>query len=162
MKRKMSGFGLSRILVYDPYWDSSEIRKEGAEPVDFETLLSDSDYISVHAPLNEETKGMIGRREISQMKNHVILINTARGSILDEEAVIEALSSHRIGYAGLDVFTEEPLSDTSPLRRLDNVILSDHAGWYSEESMKELKTKAAINVVDVLSGNKPTYPMNEL
>jgi D-3-phosphoglycerate dehydrogenase len=89
-------------------------------------------------------------------------VNTARGPVLDEQALAEALESGRLGGAGLDVFETEPLPAHSPLRRLDNVVFTDHAGWYSEESEVELKTKAARNAAAVLTGGKPPYPVNRL
>jgi D-3-phosphoglycerate dehydrogenase len=103
---------------------------------------------------------MIGGRELSLMKHTSILVNTSRGPLVVEQAVAEALAKGKIAAAGLDVFEVEPLPADSPLRKLDNVILSDHAGWYSEESVAELKTKAAQNVLAVLKGDKPIYPVN--
>ncbi|MEA1910126.1 MAG: C-terminal binding protein [Spirochaetota bacterium] len=159
---KTGGFGFSRVLVYDPFVPEEDIRKKGAVPVDLSTVLADSDFISVHVPLDDSTRKMIGEKQLSIMKKGSILINTSRGGVLDEEAVIEALSKGRITGAGLDVFETEPLPQDSPLRKLDNVILSDHTGWYSEESKAELKTKAAINIVSVLKGGKPVYPVNKI
>lgn len=158
--RKVSGFGLARVLVYDPYVDSVETRKAGVITVDLATLVRESDYISVHAPLSHETKGLIGEKVIGMMKSTAIIINTSRGPVVDEEALARALREGRVAAAGLDVFEEEPLPSRSPLRELDNVILSDHTGWYSEESVGELKTKAAKNVASVLAGGKPLYPVN--
>jgi len=162
LKRKVSGLGLAKVLVYDPFLEPSSVKAEGAEQVTFDTLLRESDYISVHAPLSRETKGMLGEKEFSIMKKEVILINTSRGPIVNEDALIEALQSKRIAYAGLDVFEKEPLPEKSPLLKLDNVVLTDHSAWYSVEAMAELKTKAAQNIVEVLTGRKPTYPVNEV
>jgi len=158
--RKVSGFGLARVLAYDPYVDPAETGKAGAIAVDLATLARESDYISVHAPLSPETKGLIGEKEIGMMKLTAIIINTSRGPVVDEEALAAALREGRIAAAGLDVFAVEPLPPRSPLRELDNVILSDHTGWYSEESVGELKTKAARNIALVLTGGKPLYPVN--
>ncbi len=160
LHRKVSGLGLARVLAFDPYVERKEIEDAGAEAVSLRTLLKAADFISVHAPLNKETRGLIGARELAQMKKGSILINTSRGPLLDEQAVADALAAGRIAYAGLDVFENEPLPEDSPLRKLDNVILSDHAGWYSEESVAELKTKAAQNVLEVLKGGPPLYPVN--
>jgi D-3-phosphoglycerate dehydrogenase len=88
-------------------------------------------------------------------------VNTSRGPLVDENAVAEALAEGNIASAGLDVYASEPLPPESPLLKLDNVVLSDHAGWYSEESVAELKTKAAQNVLAVLKGDKPIYPVNQ-
>jgi D-3-phosphoglycerate dehydrogenase len=158
--RKVSGLGFGRILMCDPYVWSSTIKAAGAEPVELPVLLEQSDYISVHVPLTPETRHMIGQKEFALVKPGAILINTARGPVLDESALAEALASGRLAGAGLDVFEKEPLPADSPLRRLDTVIFTDHAGWYSEESVVELKTKAARNVAAVLSGGKPPYPIN--
>ncbi len=160
LHRKVSGLGLARVLAFDPYVERKEIEDAGAEAVSLKALLKAADFISVHAPLNKETRGMIGSRELAQMKRGSILINTSRGPLLDEKAVADALAAGRIAAAGLDVFETEPLPADSPLRRLDNIILSDHAGWYSEESVAELKTKAAQNVLEVLKGGPPLYPVN--
>ena len=160
LHRKLSGFGLGRVLVFDPYLDPKKIEENGAESVNLRALLKNSDYVSIHAPLSEETRGLIGSRELSLMKRTAILVNTSRGPLIEEKAVAEALADGKITAAGLDVFETEPLPADSPLRQLDNVILSDHAGWYSEESVAELKTKAAQNVLEVLKGGKPTYPVN--
>jgi len=160
LHRKISGFGLGRVLVFDPYLDPKKIEENGAESATLRSLLKNSDYISVHAPLNDGTQGLIGSRELSLMKKTAILVNTSRGPLLEEKAVAEALANGKIAAAGLDVFEAEPLPAESPLRQLDNVILSDHTGWYSEESVTELKTKAAQNVLAVLKGGKPIYPVN--
>jgi D-3-phosphoglycerate dehydrogenase len=160
LHRKMSGFGLERVLVFDPYLDPKKISENGAESVSLHKLLKEADYVSVHAPLNEETRGMIGGRELALMKKTAILVNTSRGPLLEQKAVADALAGGKIAAAGLDVFETEPLPPDSPLLKLDNAILSDHAGWYSEESVAELKTKAARNVLAVLKGGKPIYPVN--
>ncbi len=161
LHRKVSGFGLAEVLVYDPYVEAAVVGRAGADPVDLPTLLSESDYISIHTPLTEETRHLIGEKELARMKPTALLVNTSRGPVVDEAALARALAAGRPGGAGLDVFEAEPLPGDSPLRGLDNVILSDHAGWYSEESTVELKTKAARNVAEVLAGGKPTYPVNE-
>jgi D-3-phosphoglycerate dehydrogenase len=162
LHRKTSGFGLARVLACDPYVDGAVVRKAGAEQVDLETLLRESDYVSVHVPLAAETRGLIGERQLALMKREAILVNTSRGPVVDERAVAAALAERRIAAAGLDVFEAEPLPPESPLRKLENVVLSDHAGWYSEESVPELKTKAALNVAAVLAGGKPAYPVNTI
>lgn len=162
LHRKVVGLGFSRVLAWDPYVRSSVIRAAGGTPADLATLVSEADFISLHVPLTDETRGMIGREQIALMKRTAILINTSRGQVLDEEAAAAALGEGRIAGAGLDVFAREPIPAESPLRRLDNVILTDHAAWYSEESVVELKTKAARNVAAVLAGGRPVYPVNEI
>jgi D-3-phosphoglycerate dehydrogenase len=160
--RKVSGLGFGRVLMCDPYVRASTMKSAGAVPVDLHVLLAESDYISVHVPLTPETRHMIGREELSLVKPGAILVNTARGPVLDEGALADALRDGKLGGAGLDVFEEEPLPGSSPLRQLDNVIFTDHAGWYSEESVVELKTKAARNAAAVLAGGVPPYPVNDV
>jgi len=160
--RKVGGLGFGRVLMCDPYVRSSTVKAAGAEPVDLKVLLAESDYISVHVPLTAETRHMIGAKELALVKPGAILVNTARGPVLDERAVAEALRKGRLAGAGLDVFEDEPLPAASPLRQLDNVIFTDHAGWYSEESVVELKTKAARNAAAVLAGGRPPYPVNDV
>jgi D-3-phosphoglycerate dehydrogenase len=160
--RKVSGLGLDKVLVFDPYVPDSEIEKSGGIPADMKMIIKDSDFISIHAPLTKETEGIIGKEEFSGMKENCILINTSRGPLIDEEALYNALKDGQIAAAGIDVFSTEPLTDSSPLRELENITLTDHAGWYSEESIVELKTKVAQNVLSVLKGEKPIYPVNEI
>ena len=160
MIRKVSGFGFGRILVYDPHKTSQVIRSHGARQADLNTFIRECDIVSWHVPLTEETHRLIGRREFGLVKPGAVWVNTARGAIFDEAALIDALKRRRLAYAGLDVFTTEPLPSDSPLRSLSNVVLSDHFGYFSEESIIELKTKAAQNVVEVLSGRPPRYPVN--
>ena len=162
LRRKVSGLGLARVLGYDPYVDEATWKEHQVESATLEELLRTSDFISIHAPLTDDTMNMIGAEQIEIMKDEAILINTARGGLLDEQIVAQALSDGKIGYAGLDVFQEEPIPNDSLLRTLDNVVLSDHAAWYSEEAMLELKAKVATNVADVLRGGRPTYPVNKV
>ncbi len=162
LRRKVTGLGLSEVLVYDPYVGAETIEKAGCVSVPLSTLLARSDFVSVHVPFTQQTKALIGEREIEAMKPEAILVNTARGPVIDESALGRALTEHRLGGAGLDVFEKEPLPLESTLRTLDTVILSDHTGWYSEESVVELKTKAARNVAAVLAGGAPLYPVNHI
>ncbi|HUV07018.1 MAG TPA: NAD(P)-dependent oxidoreductase, partial [Spirochaetia bacterium] len=160
--KKIKGFELARVLIYDPFIDREFIRDSGGVPCDLEQLLKESDFISIHAPLTDDTRKMIGPKQLSLMKREAILINTSRGPLINEKALAVALKEESIGYAGLDVFETEPLPKDSPLLKLDNIVLSDHAGWYTEESIVELKTKAAQNIALVLRGEKPIYPINQV
>jgi len=160
--RKIAGLGFGRILVHDPYVRPEVLKTAGCVPADLRTLVSQSDFISVHVPLSPDTRGMIGAHEIAAMKKGAILVNTSRGPVVDEKALAAGLREGRLAGAGLDVFEVEPLPLDSPLRALENVVLSDHAGWYSEESITELKIKAARNVAAVLSGGRPIYPVNDV
>jgi lactate dehydrogenase-like 2-hydroxyacid dehydrogenase len=133
----------------------------GVEYRSFERLLQESDILSLHLPLVEETRGLIGEREIALMKKGAILINTARGMIVDEEALAEALKEGRLWGAGVDY---EPLSPDSPLRSLDNVLLMPHCavGGFTSESRKVSGLKFAQNIARVLAGEKPLNIVNGL
>lgn len=161
LHRKLSGLGLARVLAHDPYADPAAMRAAGAEPVPVDELLAASDYVSIHAPLTPETRGIIDGRRLAAMKPAAIIINTARGGIIDEDALAGALRAGRIGYAALDVFETEPLAAGSPLRELDTVILTDHHAYYTEESVVELKTKAALRVRTALQGGAPESALND-
>ena len=160
--RKLGGFGLARILVHDPYLSAEQIAAVGGVSVDLPTLLREADFVSLHTPLTDETRHLIGARELRMMKRTAVLINTARGGLVDQAAVAAALADGTIAGAGLDVFESEPLPIDSPLAGLDNVILSNHMAWYTEESTVELATKAARNVSEVLAGRPPRYPVNRI
>ena len=162
-QQRIEALDPGQVLVWDPYVDEKLVRESGARAVSFETLISQSDYISVHAPLTDETEGMFGAEEFEQMKREAILINTARGRVVQHEALIDALERGVIAAAGLDVFAEEPPSDAvSRLAALPNIVMTDHCGCYSEDSIVELKTKAARNILEVLKDRSPVYPVNSL
>ncbi len=162
LHRKLRGFLFSRFLAYDPFLDAGDIHEYKIELVSREELLANADFISLHAPLTSDSRHIIDATGLEIMKPGTILINTARGGLIDEPALCAALAGGRINSAGLDVYEEEPLPASSPLRRLDNVVLTDHHAWYSEESFEEMKTKVAENVMAVLLGGRPLYPVNEL
>jgi len=159
LHRKLSGFNLSRVLIADPFVSDQAAKEAGVKLVDLNTLCEQSDYISVHAPLLPSTRGLIGPEQFALMKKTAIIVNTSRGPLIDENALLDALKNEKIACAGLDVFQTEPLDPDSELRKLDNVTLTDHAGWFSVESMVELKTKAAQNIADTLTTGKPKYPV---
>lgn len=160
--RKIKGMDFSRVLVYDPFIDEGNIKEQGCEKVDMETALKEADYISIHIPLNDGTRGLINEKAFDMMKSTAILINTSRGQVIKEKALIDALKNKKINSAGLDVHCIEPLEMDNELKKLDNCVLSDHVGWYSEESMSELKRKVAENVRDVLFGKSVKYPVNKV
>lgn len=159
--KKISGFELKEVLVYDPYLGKEVIEQTGAKKVDFETALKQADYISLHMPLTSETRGIIDKKAFSIMKKTAILINTSRGPLIDDEALIDALKNKKIAFAGLDTYNIEPLPGDSPLKKLDNCVLTDHTGFNTQEAIIELKTKAACNVRDVLEGREPKYWINK-
>ncbi len=159
---KVSGFGFKQILVYDPYVQEKVISKLGAKKVELETVLADADFISLHMPVTSETRGIINRETIGLMKSTAILINTGRGPLIDDAALLEALKQSKIGFAGLDTHNTEPLPADSAYMKLDNVVLTDHTAYNTEEALIELKTKAAKNIVAVLEGKTPKYPVNRI
>ena len=146
-----------KILAYDPFVKKAEIKCFGAEPVSLEDLFRQSDFISIHAPSNEKTRHLVNKKLLSLMKPTAYLINTSRGALIDEQALIEALAEKRIAGAGLDVFESEPLPMDSPLRNFENVILTMHYAWYSEGAIRELKESAAKEALRVLKGQEPLY-----
>jgi D-3-phosphoglycerate dehydrogenase len=152
--RKMAGWGM-RLIASDPFVDPAKAAALGVELVDLETVCRTSDYVSLHTPLLPETRHIIGRRELGWMKPTAIVVNTARGPLLDGQALIEALNENRIASAGIDVFEQEPLPPDSPFRSHPRVVVSDHIAWYSEESLQELKTTAAEECVRVATGGLP-------
>ncbi len=159
--RKAQAFGL-RVLSFDPYVAPSAMRELGVEPVGLRELLQRSDYVSVHAPLTPQTEGLIDEAALRWMKPTAYLVNTARGRIVDERALVRALERGWIAGAALDVLPTEPPPADDPLLRLDNLVLTPHVAFYSEESLQELQRKAAEEVVRVLTGQPPRYPVNRV
>jgi D-3-phosphoglycerate dehydrogenase / 2-oxoglutarate reductase len=158
--RKVSGFEPAEILVYDPYLVAKDIADCGARKVELYELLEKSDIISMHCPETNETKKMIDAVALKKMKNSAILINCACGGVVDENALAAALEEGEINAAGLDVFVKDPLPMDSPLRMLNNVVIDDHDGFYTEESLSSLKKRVAENIAEVFQGRKPVYPLN--
>ncbi|MGG1662532.1 C-terminal binding protein [Brevibacillus sp. NRS-1366] len=132
------------------------------ERVTFDELLERSDVISIHCPLTEDTKNLFGKSELQAMKSSAYLINTARGSIIDEAALDQALTEGWIAGAALDVMELEPPKPDNPLLRHESCIITPHVAWYSEQAFDELKRKAAEEAVRVLTGQQPHYPVNQL
>ena len=130
------------------------------EAVELDTLLTESDYISLHAPLTPQTRHLINTATLAKMKANAVIVNTARGELIDEKALATALSGGRIAAAGLDVFEQEPPEPDHPLLRPPNVVLSGHVGWYSKDAVRELQTRAAQEIVRVLSGGRPECWVN--
>jgi D-3-phosphoglycerate dehydrogenase len=160
LHRKLKGCNFSKILITDPFVTPQAAEQADVHLVDLDTLCAHADFISLHAPLVQSTKGMIGSKQFDLMKQTAVLINTSRGPLIDTKALVKALKDEKIACAGLDVFETEPLQVTSELKTLENVTLTDHAGWYSVESMAELKTKAAQNIVETLIHGRPKYIVN--
>ncbi|MBM23145.1 MAG: hydroxyacid dehydrogenase [Gammaproteobacteria bacterium] len=149
------------VIAHDPYISNEFANNLGVELVSFESLLEQSDYISIHAPLTPETHHAFNADAFLKMKPETLLINTARGALVDEQALASALDEAQLAGAALDVLETEPPLDDSPLLKRDNVILTPHKAFYSEEALLELQTKAAEDVARVLSGDQPRYPINK-
>jgi D-3-phosphoglycerate dehydrogenase len=154
--KKISAFGV-KVIAFDPYLQKAG---EGVELTDFDSVLKKSDFISVHCPLNDSTRHLMGARAFEKTEKKPILINTSRGPIVDEKALIQALKEGRISGAGLDVLEKEPPDLQNPLLKMENVVLSPHVSFYSEESISELKRRTAKNVADVLMGKWPGSVVN--
>lgn len=160
LAKKVKGLEF-RILAYDPYVKAEDMRALGAEKAELEQVLRESDYISLHAAVTPETTHMIGEKQLSMMKKTAILVNTSRGALIDEKALAAAMKAKKIACAALDVFEKEPLQADSPLRGLDNVILTDHAAWYTEESIVELQQGVADLIEKTLKGETPPNIVNK-
>lgn len=156
---KARAFGM-RVLGYDPYLSARELEERGAEKVDFEQLLTESDYISIHAPLTPETEKMFGLREFQKMKPSAVIINTSRGGILDETALHQALLGGAIAGAGLDVCDPEPPSPENPLLQMEQVLVTGHSAFFSLSSMLELQHKATEAILMALRGEWPPMLVN--
>ncbi len=155
---KAKAFGL-KVVTYDPFVQHDVTAAAGVVKVDFNELVKVSDYISIHTPLMPETQGLFNAEVFRQMKPTAYLINTARGPIVDEDALAHALDAGQLAGAALDVLSQEPPTGL-PLLGRNNVILTPHMSFYSVESLVELQTKAAEEVVRVLTGQMPRNPVN--
>jgi D-3-phosphoglycerate dehydrogenase / 2-oxoglutarate reductase len=153
--RRAKGFGL-RILAHDTFQDAFFAASWGVRYVDFETLLAESDFISVHAPLTAETKHLFDRERLAKMKPTAFLINTARGELVDEAALYESLKNEKIAGAATDVFAKEP-PGKSPLLELDNFIATPHLGGQTPEALRRMGEVTAENVLRVVRGEKPLH-----
>lgn len=159
LKAKAFGF---RVIAYDPYVLDEVMRSHGVEPVDFDTLLHEADYVSLHAWLSDETRDMLGSEAFRKMKPSAFLINTARGEIVDQDALVRALQEDRLAGAGLDVTADDPISKDNPMLTMPNVIFSGHSAWYSTTSDSGVMFwhKAMGQVIQALGGQWPTYAVN--
>ena len=156
---KAAPLGL-RVVATDPFLPDDAVRESGAEPATLEELLAAADVVSIHAPLTAESRHLIGEAELAMMKPGAILINTSRGPLVDLDALRAALADDRLGGAGLDVLEEEPPARDDPLLHRDDVIVTPHAAFYSEESLEELQRKAVEQVIEALAGRTPPYAVN--
>ncbi len=156
--RLLRGVGTGRLLAYDPYAPADD--GLGVERVSFEDVFRLSDYVMVNCPLTPETRGLIGAREFGWMKPAAFFLNTARGPIVDEAALIEALRNHAIAGAALDVFEREPLPADSPLLELENVVLTSHSVGWTEELFRDMGRADCEGALAVMRGEVPAHVVN--
>ena len=156
---KALAFGME-VLVSDPCSSDKEIGKQGARKVEMKDLLNESDFVTLHAPLTPNTRNMIGKAELDSMKPEAFLINAARGGLIDEKALYDALTSGQIAGAGLDVLEDADPPTNHHLIQLDNTIVTPHTAFYSQEATLELEKRAAEEVVRVLQGQMPDNLVN--
>jgi D-3-phosphoglycerate dehydrogenase len=148
------------IVATDPYVPDDAVRDAGAEPLSFTDLLGRADVVSLHVPLTDESHHLIGADALAAMKPGAILVNTSRGPLVDADALRVSLEAGHLGGAALDVLETEPPAVDDPLLHRDDVVITPHAGFYSEESLRELQRKAVEQVVEALAGRRPAYTVN--
>ena len=159
LARCCKGFDI-RILAYDPFIQEDYCKEHQITPVTLETLLTESDFITLHLPLNDSTYHLIDQKAISMMKPSAIIVNASRGGIIDEDAAYEALVSGRLGGLGLDAFEKEPPTD-SPLFTLKNVIATPHTGAHTKEAAEAMADMAVDNLITMLDGGACRYLLNK-
>ena len=142
-----------RVLGYDKYPNKRKAEEVGITYVDLHTLFKESDFVTLHVTLTSETEGLVAKMEIEAMKKGAVVINTSQGKVTDEKALIDALKSGKISYAGLDVFEKEPPNKDNPLFKLDNVVLSPHIGFHTVEAKKRCSDICIDNVLKFLEGH---------
>jgi glyoxylate reductase len=157
--RRALGFNM-RVLCFSRNRNSSLEKELGVTYVDFQTLLRESDIVTLHVPLTNETTHLIGKDEFELMKEDSVLVNTSRGKVVDEDALYRALKTGKIGGAGLDVFREEPIPKESPLLRLDNVVIAPHIGSASIKTRATMSRMCAENLIAALEGQRPPNIVN--
>lgn len=157
---RAKAFGM-KVIAYDPYLEKDRASLLDVGLVDLDTLLENSDFVSIHVPLTSETRGMIGEQELKKMKRTAYLINTSRGPIVKEDALYKALKDGWIAGAALDVYEKEPPDRNNPLFKLDNVVLTPHIAWYTEEALKRLKRSVAEETIRILNGMPPKNLVNK-
>ena len=157
---KAQAFGMS-VIVYDPYISSSVMTQKNVKKVNLEDLLAEADIISLHLPLTKDTKYMFTEKEFKLMKNTAFIINTGRGPLIKEKDLYRALKEKWIAGAALDVTEKEPIGPNNNLLKLDNIIITPHVAFYSDESLRDLQRSAAKGVAQVLKGEIPSSIVNK-
>lgn len=156
----LSGFRMQSPLVYDPFVGSEEIQAAGATPATLDQLMANADFVSLHCPLNAQTRNLVSARELAMMKPNAFLLNTARGGIVDEDALYEALCNKKIAGAALDCFQDEPLKDPSRWSVLDNVLLAPHSIAWTNELFRDIGRTACRAVIDFSKHQLPRGLVN--
>ncbi|MDR3076984.1 MAG: phosphoglycerate dehydrogenase [Synergistaceae bacterium] len=156
--RRAAGFSM-KVLAYDPFIDEAYAEANGIEPTGFDRLVREANFISLHLPMTGETRHIIGEDAMRSMKPGAVIVNTARGGLIDEAAAYELLKSGHLGGLGLDAYEEEPPSK-SPLLELDNVVMTPHTGAHTHEATANMAAMAVENLIDVLSGRECKYILN--
>ena len=159
MARRSEAFNMDPV-AFDPYVRQEQLNGTTIKLSDLEKLLRESDFVSLHAALTPETRGIIGEKQLRLMKKTAYIINTSRGPLIDEGALVRALKEKRICGAGLDVYGEEPPRKENPLFELDNVIATPHIAWYTDEAMMRLESMAVERAVELLQGKIPMSTVN--
>ncbi len=154
----LKGFDV-KVLAYDPYLPPEVMIERGAEPVSFDELLARSDVVSLHLPATEATRHIINAETIAKMKDGAYLVNTSRGILIDEAALLEALKSHKLGGAGLDVYEKEPVTAENPLFKLDNDVLAPHVSALTYETNYNAGIICANSIINVLHGERPVHAL---
>ena len=151
----LKGFGMNQPLVYDPFINEKNAEKLGVRKVELHELMKHSDFITLHCPLNEHTRNLISHTELNLMKSSSFIINTARGGIINEDALFEVLSQNRIAGAALDCFNDEPVIKPNRFCELDNVILAPHSIAWTQELFREMGMKCSQHMIDLANGIRP-------
>lgn len=159
--RKGTGLGL-RVIAHDPFVSPDRFAELGVTSVDFDTLMRESDFLTLHVPLNAETRHIIDARALSLMKPTAFLVNTARGAVVDVDALIEAVRNGTVAGAGIDVLPEEPPPADHPILFEERIIVTPHIAWASAEAGRDARVRGAEDVAHVLRGERPKYPFNEV
>lgn len=159
-RKLMDAFNM-KVLAYDPFITEEFAKECGVTKVDLETLMKESDFVSIHVPLTKDTKYIIDEKMLRLMKPTAYLINCGRGAIVKEDDLAKVLKENVIAGAGIDVFEVEPISPNDPLMQLDNVIVTPHSAYYTEESLYALQYGAAAEVARVLKGEEPLSAVNK-
>jgi phosphoglycerate dehydrogenase-like enzyme len=156
----LGGFGMKQPLAFDPFLTDETALKAGGRAVGLDELLRQADFVSIHCPLTEKTRGLIGARELALMKPDAYLLNTARGGIVDEDALYDALKNHRIAGSALDCFAQEPVTTPSRFADLDNVLLAPHSIAWTDELFRDIGRAACRVMVDLSLGRRPQGVLN--